>query len=119
MFLKPTKKLFYLPCTMQVQGTLVNMRNCSFSTSGEGRFTPERISKPALGNKKEAAKVDEEALSVVLFKHQKNAVLAALNKSHPYETVAYELLRLENQQEEIGLGSIGDLEKLARKRLSE
>lgn len=92
-------------------GNIGDYGDCSFSNSGEERFTPGENSKPALGNKKEAAKVDEEALSVVLFKHHKNAVLAALNKSHPYETVAYELLRLENQQEEIGLGSIGELEK--------
>ena len=62
MFLKPTKKLFYLPCTMQVQGTLVNMRIVALVL--ERDVTPGENSKPALGNKKEAEKVDEEALSV-------------------------------------------------------
>ena len=42
-------------------GNIGDYGNCSLVT-GEGRFTPGENSKPALGNKKEAAKVDEEAL---------------------------------------------------------
>ena len=92
-------------------GSIGDYSHCSFSVSGEGRFTPGKNSNPQLGEKESANKVAEELLKVVVQKHQKNAVLSALQKSHPYESVAYELVQLENQQNEIGLGSFGELKE--------
>lgn len=90
-------------------GSTGEYSHCSFSVSGEGRFTPSAHSNPQKGEKEKKARVKEEALSVVLYKHQKNGVLSALENHHPYESVAYELVELENKQAEIGLGSIGKL----------
>ena len=92
-------------------GSIGNYSHCSFSVLGEGRFTPGENSNPKLGEKESATKVEEELIKVVVRKHQKIAVLSALKNSHPYESAAYELVQLENQQNEIGLGSIGELKE--------
>lgn len=54
--------------------------------------------------------VKEEQINVIIPKHVKNAVMSALKAAHPYETIAYELVAIENQHPNVGLGSIGELE---------
>jgi putative NIF3 family GTP cyclohydrolase 1 type 2 len=48
---------------------------------------------------------------VIFPEHLTSKVLHALKESHPYEEVAYYLTRLENENQEIGSGMIGDLDK--------
>ena len=90
-------------------GSIGAYSHCSFSVLGEGRYTPGINSNPWLGEKENPTTVKEELIKVVFQKHHKNRVVAALKNNHPYESVAYELIQLENQQNEIGLGSIGEL----------
>ena len=40
----------------------------------------------------------------------KNKVLRALKQAHPYEEVAYYLQTLENENQEVGAGMVGELE---------
>ena len=53
----------------------------------------------------------EVQLSVTLPKHKEVSVLKALFNAHPYEEVAYEVVTLENTNQHIGMGMIGELEK--------
>ena len=92
-------------------GSIGSYSHCSFNITGQGRFKPGQDSNPAVGKKEQFTKVEESQLAVVVPKHAKNRVLKALEKSHPYEAVAYELVALENQHPDVGLGSIGKLEK--------
>lgn len=92
-------------------GSIGSYSHCSFNVTGQGRFKPGQDSNPAVGKKEQFTKVEESQLAVVVPKHAKNRVLKALEKSHPYEAVAYELVALENQHPDVGLGSIGKLEK--------
>ena len=48
-------------------------------------------------------------LSVIFPKHLENAVLQSLFKTHSYEEVAYEIVTLENKNQHIGMGMIGEL----------
>ena len=46
-------------------------------------------------------------------KHLESGILKALFEAHPYEEVAYEVYSLENSNQEIGMGMIGELEEEA------
>ncbi|GAB3671242.1 hypothetical protein GCM10027594_34880 [Hymenobacter agri] len=48
-------------------------------------------------------------LEVLLPLHRQAAVLRALRATHPYEEVAYELIKLENVQQDVGAGLVGEL----------
>ena len=91
-------------------GSIGNYNACSFITDGVGRFTPEEQSNPSLGTKGEAQDVEEQQLHLILQKDQEKQVLTALQKAHPYEVVAYEISNLNNENQDIGMGSIGVLE---------
>ncbi|MEJ7661143.1 MAG: hypothetical protein WKG07_16795 [Hymenobacter sp.] len=51
----------------------------------------------------------ETRLDVLLPLHRQAAVLAALRQAHPYQEVAYELVKLENQHQDVGAGLVGEL----------
>ncbi len=91
-------------------GSLGQYSHCCFSVAGEGQFLGDENSAPYLGEKKSLTKVAEESIRVIVPKHCKKPVLDALLRSHPYESVAYELIEIENVNPTIGLGSIGELE---------
>ena len=91
-------------------GNLGNYSHCSFAIEGKGRFLPHENSTPAIGQKDKMTHVKEEQINVIIPKHVKNAVMSALKAAHPYETIAYELVAIENQHPNVGLGSIGELE---------
>ena len=55
------------------------------------------------------ATVPETRLEVLLPLHRQAAVLGALRRAHPYEEVAYELVRLENTHQDVGAGLVGEL----------
>ena len=92
-------------------GSLGDYSHCSFTVAGEGRFFPLEHSTPTVGEKNALTHVEEVQVSVIVPKHTKQKVLTALNQTHPYETVAYELVAIENQHPNVGLGSIGELKK--------
>jgi len=54
---------------------------------------------------------DEFRLEVILKDSEQGCVLSALNDCHPYEEVAYELLRIANPDADRGAGMIGLLDK--------
>ena len=91
-------------------GSIGNYNACSFTTDGVGRFTPGEQSNPSLGAKGVTQEVEEQQLHLVLQKDQEKQVLTALQKAHPYEVVAYEISDLNNENQDIGMGSIGVLE---------
>lgn len=90
-------------------GQIGNYKDCSFEISGTGRFTPNNTAQPHTGRPGQAESVDEVRLEVLLPEERKDAVLKALTESHPYEEIAYYLTKLENENQEVGAGLIGDL----------
>src|SRR5690606_4418173 len=44
-------------------------------------------------------------------KHLESQILRSLFQSHPYEEVAYEITTLENVNQKIGMGMVGELEE--------
>ena len=91
-------------------GSIGNYKDCSFSVNGNGRFTGTKMSNPAEGIKGVSQQIEEKQLHLIFEKHQEKQILSTLNQVHPYEEVAYEISSLSNTNQDIGMGSIGELE---------
>ena len=85
--------------------------HCSFSIDGEGTFRPGDKADPHIGKKGEDERVNEARVEVIFSSHLWNKVNNALKSSHPYDEVAYYLTSLDNENQQIGSGMIGDLKK--------
>ena len=90
-------------------GQVGGYKDCSFQSQGTGTFTPGTGTQPAIGVANQATEVAEVKVEVLLPLHRQAAVLAALRQAHPYEEVAYELVKLENQHQDVGAGLVGEL----------
>jgi putative NIF3 family GTP cyclohydrolase 1 type 2 len=84
-------------------------RDCSFSASGEGTFTPLDGASPFIGKVGTREKVREYRLEVLLDRAELPHALKSLSAAHPYEEPAYDIYPLHNQGKENGLGRIGTL----------
>ena len=91
-------------------GNIGNYSDCSFNISGQGSFKGNEASNPTIGEKGVTHFEEETQIGVTFAKHLQGPILNALFKSHPYEEVAYEISTLENRNQHIGLGMIGELE---------
>ena len=90
-------------------GSIGNYDACSFSVDGMGRFTGNDKSTPANGTKGVPTEAKEQQLNLIFQKHQEEAIINALNEAHPYEVVAYEINNINNSNQDVGMGSIGEL----------
>lgn len=90
-------------------GQIGEYSNCSFQVQGTGRFTPSENAAPTTGEKCKPEQVQENRIEVVFPAHLKNGVMNALVTAHPYEEVAHYLTSLENQNQEVGIGMVGEL----------
>lgn len=91
-------------------GAIGNYYDCSFQSNGVGSFTGNNDSNPVIGAQNVYTEVAETKLEITFEKHLQSPILKALFENHPYEEVAYEITKLENQHQNIGLGMIGELE---------
>ncbi|MEM9339654.1 MAG: Nif3-like dinuclear metal center hexameric protein [Bacteroidota bacterium] len=90
-------------------GKIGKYSHCSFQLTGEGTFRPNEQANPTIGAIGQDEKVEETRIEVILPVSKKNSVLSSMVKAHPYEEVAYYLSSLENINQEIGAGMIGEL----------
>jgi len=92
-------------------GNIGSYDQCSFNTEGIGTFRPQESAQPFKGDINKRHLEEEIKLEVVFEPHLQSNVLKAIEKSHPYETVAYDLFNLNNKHSEIGSGMIGKLKE--------
>jgi len=92
-------------------GTIGNYSNCSFATAGTGSFRAEKDANPTIGKIGETHFEEEVQINITFSASIEKKVMNALFKNHPYEEVAYEILTLENENHDIGMGMIGTLKK--------
>jgi len=90
-------------------GNIGNYKNCSFRIVGEGTYMPAAGARPFVGKIDRLERTDEVRVEVILPVYREGQVLSVLRKNHPYEEVAYYLSRLENTNQEVGAGIIGEL----------
>jgi hypothetical protein len=70
-------------------GAIGNYRDCAFVVRGTGRFRPLTGATPAIGAVGDLETVDEDRVELVLDRHLRAAVVAALRAAHPYEEPAF------------------------------
>lgn len=90
-------------------GQIGNYKDCSFGVLGTGRFEPGDQANPHLGERGKPERVEEMRVEVLVPMDKKESVLQALRSAHPYDEVAYYVSRLENENQEVGAGLIGEL----------
>ncbi len=91
-------------------GNIGNYSNCSFNTDGMGTYQGNEASNPSLGEKGKTHQEEETQISVIFAKHLESKVIKALINTHSYEEVAYEVVTIENKNQNIGMGMIGEFE---------
>ncbi|HLT08783.1 MAG TPA: Nif3-like dinuclear metal center hexameric protein [Cyclobacteriaceae bacterium] len=97
-------------------GKIGNYSSCSFQVAGTGTFLPSADAHPAIGKRGELERVAENRIEVIFPAYLKNKVLRVLKAKHPYEEVAYYLHHLENENQEVGAGMLGELEQAMEER---
>jgi dinuclear metal center YbgI/SA1388 family protein len=90
-------------------GNIGNYQNCSFRTEGIGTFKPVGAANPHIGSLNKAEEVVEHRLEVIFPSHLERQLLNALRAAHPYEEVAYYMQALENLNQDVGAGIVGEL----------
>ena len=90
-------------------GSIGNYTNCSFNVSGQGTFNPSEKANPVIGEKGKTHTEAETKITVTFAKHLESKITQTLFKNHPYEEIAFEITTLENENQNIGMGMIGEL----------
>jgi hypothetical protein len=70
--------------------------HCAWQVLGQGQFRPLDGSQPFIGQSGQVEYVQEWKVELVVADELIREVVAALKHSHPYETPAYEVWRLES-----------------------
>ncbi len=91
-------------------GNIGNYSDCSFTVDGTGSYRANAGANPYLGKIGETHYEDESQISITYGMADEQKILKALFSNHPYEEVAYELQTLENKNQNIGMGMVGNLE---------
>lgn len=92
-------------------GAIGDYSHCSFTASGKGRFLPGENTNPHIGEQGKLEAVNEVRVETVFPQSIEKKVIQAMIKAHPYEEVAYDVYRLENSGEQLGLGRIGKVQE--------
>ena len=92
-------------------GEIGNYSHCSFNVNGIGTFNGNQNSNPVIGEKGITHEEEEVNITVTYAKHLETKILKTLFETHSYEEVAYEITTLENKNQHIGMGMIGELKE--------
>ncbi|KTC33370.1 MAG: divalent cation tolerance protein CutA [Pseudomonas sp.] len=76
-------------------GRIGTYDQCAWQVLGQGQFRPLDGSQPFLGQTGQVEQVEEWKVELVVADELIRDVVQALKQSHPYETPAYEVWRLE------------------------
>jgi dinuclear metal center YbgI/SA1388 family protein len=90
-------------------GHIGNYDECSFSFEGKGSFRAGDHANAFVGQKGQRHFEPETKIEVIYPSYNERKVISALKLSHPYEEVAYDIIPINNKNESIGSGMIGEL----------
>jgi dinuclear metal center YbgI/SA1388 family protein len=90
-------------------GSIGDYDRCSFNLVGEGTFRPGSDAMPFIGEKGQDHSEPETKIELLVEKRLSRSVVEAAANVHPYEEMAYFITPLENKDENIGAGMIGEL----------
>ncbi|WP_066831175.1 Nif3-like dinuclear metal center hexameric protein [Rufibacter ruber] len=90
-------------------GQIGEYSDCSFRVTGTGRFTPSAQANPHTGEPCKTEETIENRIEVIFPGFKQNQIMKALLQAHPYEEVAHYLVTLQNENQEVGAGMVGEL----------
>jgi len=90
-------------------GQIGDYDKCSFNAEGTGTFKGNDETNPFVGAKNELHYEPEIRIETIYPFHKEQKIINALLSSHPYEMVAFDIFKLENQYQEFGSGLMGEL----------
>ncbi|GAB4281340.1 MAG: Nif3-like dinuclear metal center hexameric protein [Marinilabiliales bacterium] len=91
-------------------GHIGNYDMCSFNIEGQGSFRALEGTNPYVGSKNKLHFEKEVRVETIVPDFLVSRVVAEMKKAHPYEEVAFDIYPLDNDNEYVGLGMIGQLE---------
>ncbi len=77
-------------------GQIGDYAECCWVTEGVGQFRPSPQATPFIGQQGQLCHEPEMKVELVFTRALKQAVVAALKQSHPYETPAYQIIAVES-----------------------
>ena len=77
-------------------GRIGSYDHCAWQVLGQGQFRPLDGSQPFIGESGQVEQVQEWKVEMVVADGLIRPAVAALKRSHPYETPAYDVWRLED-----------------------
>ncbi len=90
-------------------GHIGNYEECSFNAEGFGTFKGGMNTDPYVGKPGELHKEKEIKVEIIFPAWLEERIIKSLLAAHPYEEVAYDIIKLENKFSQIGSGVIGEL----------
>lgn len=81
----------------------------SFRTKGVGTFKPGVTAKPFKGRAGEITHSTEYRIEALVEKKDISRVIRSLERTHPYEEMAYDVYATSVEKSKVGLGRIGNL----------
>lgn len=76
-------------------GQIGNYSHCSWQVLGQGQFMPLEGNQAFIGTTDKLETVAEWRVELVVVQQKINDVITALKHAHPYETPAYDVIKLE------------------------
>lgn len=90
-------------------GTIGDYDACSYNSEGFGTFRAGESTHPYCGAIGELHQEPELRIEMVLPRHLRARVVRTLLQVHPYEEPAFDLIAIENEWEQAGVGVVGEL----------
>jgi dinuclear metal center YbgI/SA1388 family protein len=90
-------------------GKIGDYDECSFNTIGTGTFRAGENADPYVGEIGKQHQEKEIKIETIFPSRLESVIIQAMKKAHPYEEVAYDLINLDNQNQFIGGGMIGEV----------
>jgi dinuclear metal center YbgI/SA1388 family protein len=90
-------------------GAIGNYDECSYNVEGAGTFRALEGSDPYVGEIGKRHWENEVRIEVIFPASLEEKMVNSLKEAHPYEEVAYYLQSLQNKQDNVGSGLVGDL----------
>jgi dinuclear metal center YbgI/SA1388 family protein len=88
-------------------GVIGNYSHCSYKGEGKGTFLPLSGSRPTIGKKGKLEEVIEVRLEALVPAEKLSKVVMAMRGAHPYETPAFDVIKLYDVESKFGLGRMG------------
>ena len=91
-------------------GNIGNYEGCSFTSIGKGTFKATERATPFVGEVNEFHTEHEDRIEVIYARNKEKHILEAMQTTHPYEEVSYQIYVIENKHRMVGAGIVGELE---------